>query len=78
MFDVSQVGDDSSVLVLDLVCSRSENLMDDERPLPRGRELASILAALNSSEDHVSNVELARTYVALIVASQGLFVLGAV
>jgi hypothetical protein len=52
--------------------------MDDERPLPRGRELASILAALNSSEDHVSNVELARTYVALIVASQGLLVLGAV
>jgi hypothetical protein len=32
---------------------------------------------LNSSEDQVSGVELARTHVAFVVASQGLLVLGA-
>jgi hypothetical protein len=69
MFDIPCVGDDSSVLVSDLVCTRSEHLVDDEWPFPRGRELVSILAALNSSEDQVSDVKLARANVALVVAS---------
>jgi hypothetical protein len=77
MFDVPCIGDDSSVLVSDLVRFGSEHLVDDEWLLPRGRELVSILAALNSSEDHVSDVELARAHIAVVVASQGLLVLGA-
>jgi hypothetical protein len=38
----------------------------------------SVLASLNSSEDQASNMELARTHVALVVAAQGLLILGAV
>jgi hypothetical protein len=36
----------------------------------------SVLAALNSLEDQVPDAELARTHVALVVASQSLLVLG--
>jgi hypothetical protein len=75
VFDVPRIGDDSSVLVSDLVCSGSEHLVDDERPLPRGCKLVSILAALNLSEDQVSDMELARVHVALVVASQSLLIL---
>jgi hypothetical protein len=69
MFDVPGIGDDPSFLVSDLVCSGSEHLVDDEWPLPRGQELVSILSTLNSSEDQVSDLELTRVHVALVVAS---------
>jgi hypothetical protein len=69
MFDVPRVGDDPTVLVSDLECSRSEYLVHDERPLPWGREFVSILAALNSSEDQIPDLELAGAYVTLVVAS---------
>jgi hypothetical protein len=36
-----------------------------------------VLAALNSSENEVSDMELAGAYVLLVVALQGLLVLGA-
>jgi hypothetical protein len=51
VFDVPCIGDDPPVLVQDLVCSGPEHLVDDEWPLPRWRELVSVLAALNSSKD---------------------------
>jgi hypothetical protein len=51
------------------VGSGPEYLVDDEWPLPRWRELVLVLAALNSLEDQVSDVELARPHVALVVAS---------
>jgi hypothetical protein len=69
VFDVPRVGYDSSVLVSDLVCSESEHLVDDEGPLPRRRELVSILAVMNTSEDQVSDVELTRAHVALEIVS---------
>jgi hypothetical protein len=78
VFDVPCIGDDPPILVLDLVGSGLEHFVDDEWSLPRWCELVPILAALNSSEDQVSDVELARAHVALVVASQGLLVLGAV
>jgi hypothetical protein len=67
MFDVPSIGDDSTVLV-----------SHHERPLPRGRKLVPVLAALNSSEDQVPDLELASAHVALVVASQGLLILGRV
>jgi hypothetical protein len=69
VFDVPRVGDDLPVLVSDLVCFGSEHLVDNERPFPRWCELVSVLAALNLLEDQVSDVELTRMYVALVVAS---------
>jgi hypothetical protein len=77
VFDVPCVGDDPLVFVLDLVRSWSEHLVDDEWPLPRWCELVPVLAALNSSEDQVFNMELARMHVALVIASQSLLVVGA-
>jgi hypothetical protein len=68
VFDVPSVGDDPPVLVLDHVCLRSEHLVDDERPLPRWRYLVPVLAALDSSEHEVPDVELAGAHVALVVA----------
>jgi hypothetical protein len=53
VFDVLSVGDDSTIPVSDLERSGSEYLIDDEWPLPWGRELVSILVALDSSEHQV-------------------------
>jgi hypothetical protein len=69
VFDVPSVGDDSAVFVSDLECSRSEYLVNDEWPLPWGRDLVLILAILNSLEDQVSDLELMATHVTLVVAS---------
>jgi hypothetical protein len=69
VFNVPRVGNDPPILVLDLVCPWSEHFVDDERPLPRWRQLVPVLATLNSSENMVSNVELARAHVTLVVAS---------
>jgi hypothetical protein len=69
VFDVPSFGDDPSVLISNLIRSRSEHLLDDEWPFPRLCEFVSVLAALNSSEDQVSNVELVRAHFALVVAS---------
>jgi hypothetical protein len=67
VFNVPCVGDDPPVVVLDLVHPWSEHLVDDERPLPRWRQLVPILASLNPSEDEVADMELARAHVALVV-----------
>jgi hypothetical protein len=63
-----------AVLVLKFECSWSEHLIDDEWPLPRGRELMPILVALNSSEHLVTNLELSVVHVALVLAVQSLLV----
>jgi hypothetical protein len=68
VFDVSCVGDDPPVLELDLVCPWSEHHVDDEGPLPRWRQLVSVLAGLNPSKNEVADVELAQAHVALVVA----------
>jgi hypothetical protein len=68
VFDVPCVGDDPPVLILDLVHPWSEHLVDDEGPLPRWRQLVPVLAGLNPSENEVTDMELARAHVALVVA----------
>jgi hypothetical protein len=68
VFDVPCVGDDPPVLELDLVCPWSEHHVDDEGPLPRWRQLVSVLAGLNPSKNEVADVELAQAHVALVVA----------
>jgi hypothetical protein len=77
MFDVPCVGDDPPVLILDLVRPWSEHLVDDERPLPRWRQLVPVLAALNPSENKITDMEHARAHVVLVVTPQCLLVLGA-
>jgi hypothetical protein len=77
VLDVPCVGDDPAVLVLDHVSPWSEHFVDDERPLPRWRQLVLVLAALNSSENEVPDVELAWAHVTLVVTSQRLLALGA-
>jgi hypothetical protein len=77
VFNVPCVGDDPPVLVLDLVRPWSEHLVDDERPLPGWRKLVLVLAALNSSENEVSDVKLGPTHLSLVVVLQCLLVLGA-
>jgi hypothetical protein len=57
VLDVPRVGDDPPVLVLDLVHPWSEHLMVDERPFPRWRQLVPVLAALDSSEHKIPDVE---------------------
>jgi hypothetical protein len=76
VLDVPSVGGDSIIFVSDLKRSGLEYLINDEWPLPWGRESASILATLKLSKDQVPDLELAGAHVALVVASQGLLVLG--
>ena len=69
MFYVPCIGDDRAVVVPELECSWSEHLINDVRPLPRGRELVSVLVAHNLSEYQVSDLEFAIAHVALVIAS---------
>jgi hypothetical protein len=69
VFDVPRVGDDPPILILDLVRPWLEHLVDDEGPLPRWRQLVSVLAGLNPLENEVADMELARAHVALVVVS---------
>jgi hypothetical protein len=50
LFYVPCVRDDSAIFVMEHERSLAEHLVDDERPLPQGRELVSVLVALDSSE----------------------------
>jgi hypothetical protein len=77
VFDVPCVGDDTPILIMDLVRPWSEHLVDDERPLPRWRQLVPVLAALNPSENKITDMEHARAHVVLVVTPQCLLVLGA-
>jgi hypothetical protein len=74
VFYVPCIRDDFVVLVSEVECSRAEHLVDDERPFPRGCELVPVFVALDSSKHQVTDLELAASYIALVIAPKGLLV----
>jgi hypothetical protein len=57
MLHVPRVGYSLPVAPLESICRRANDFCDDERSLPRGRELVHAIGLLDASEDEVTNVK---------------------
>jgi hypothetical protein len=69
MLHVPWVGYSLPVSPLELICRRADDFCDDERSLPRGKELVHAVGLLDASKDKVANVEGSFPNVAIMIAT---------
>jgi hypothetical protein len=69
MLHVPRVGYSLRVAPLESICRRADDFCDDERSLPRGRELVHAVGLLDASKDEVANVEGCFPNVAIMIAT---------
>jgi hypothetical protein len=54
---------------LESICRWVQDFCDDERSLPRGRELVHAVSLLDASKDEVANVEGSFPNIAIMIAT---------
>jgi hypothetical protein len=69
MLHVPRVGYSLPVAPLESICRRADDFCDDERSLPRGRELVHAVGLLDAFEDEVANIERSFPNVAIMIAT---------
>jgi hypothetical protein len=69
MLHVPGVGYSLPVAPLESICRQADNFCDDERSLPRGRELVHAVGLLDASKDKVANVEGSFPNVVIMIAT---------
>jgi hypothetical protein len=69
MLHVPGVGYSLPVAPLESICRQANNFCDDERSLPRGRELVHAVGLLDASKDEVANVEGSFPNVVIMIAT---------
>jgi hypothetical protein len=69
MLNVPRVGYSLPVTPLESICRWANDFCDDERSLPRGRDLVHAVGLLDASEDEVANVEGSFPNVAIMIAT---------
>jgi hypothetical protein len=65
-----------SVTPLKAISGWADDFSDDERSLPRGRELVHAVSLLDAPEDEVTNIEGSILDVAVVILSKFLIVTG--
>jgi hypothetical protein len=68
MLHVPGVGYSLPVAPLEPIRRWADNFCDDERPLPRGRELVHAVGLLDVSKDEVTNVKGSFPNIAIMIA----------
>jgi hypothetical protein len=69
MLHVPGVGYSLPVAPLEPIRRWADNICDDERSLPRGREFVHAVGLLDASKDKVANVQESFLNVAIMIAS---------
>jgi hypothetical protein len=69
MLHVLRVGYSLPVTPLESICRWADDFCDDERSLPRGRELVHAVGLLDASKDEVANVEGSLPNVAIMIVT---------
>jgi hypothetical protein len=76
MLHVPRVWHSLTVAPLYVVSRWADNFSDDERSLPRGRELVHAVGLLDAPEDEVANIKGGFLDVAVVISSKLLIVAG--
>jgi hypothetical protein len=76
MLHVPRVWYSLSVTPLKAISGWADDFSDDERSLPRGRELVHAVSLLDAPEDEVTNIEGSILDVAVVILSKFLIVTG--
>jgi hypothetical protein len=69
MLHVPRVGYSLPVTPLESICRWADDFCDDERSLPRVRELVHAVGLLDAYEDEVANVEGSFPNIAIMIAT---------